>query len=417
MGFLMEFGIIFLSLLFIATFIIKNKNPPAILNIYQRPNGFFWFKFIFMFTVLSLKKLAHKFKKRKEIEEINVLDRPQNLSAHPKAIDAVYFNGANKNGDYLVVGTARRKKKLVDGFLYLLIKNSGLGLLETPKLPGTALYQTEEIGEYEAEGLKISPQEPMRKWKISYEGKMKRFENRKEFVDVKIEAEWSSTLPYFNFDSDMDPWAMAKSMAYEKFSREYFENLKANHQTHYEQHGDIKGVAIINGRSFKININAVRDHSFGLQREWRNFHRYGLHFVTAENGDRFNVGKICLPISFSRLTIGYVYSAKEDKIHPVRSCDLELYQHGEGGDPPEDYAFSFEAGKKRYLMQVNVLHSPHFYISKDWESKVVERLCTFEINGMKGWGAAEWQYRNVREKKCKCDNEMVMLNSDKKNKA
>jgi hypothetical protein len=46
-------------------------------------------------------------------------------------------------------------------------------------------------------------------------------------------------------------------------------------------------------------------------------------------------------------------------------------------------------------MQVNVVHSPHFYLSKDWESKVVERLCTFEINGVKGWGAAEWQYRNI----------------------
>lgn len=94
-------------------------------------------------------------------------------------------------------------------------------------MPGTSLYQTEEIEEYEAEGLKITPEIPMKKWKISYEGKMKQYDNRKEFVDVKIEAEWSSVLPYFNFDSDMDPWAMAKSMAYEKFSREYFENLKA----------------------------------------------------------------------------------------------------------------------------------------------------------------------------------------------
>jgi hypothetical protein len=353
MAYLIEFSIISLSLLIIAIFLLVNKNPPAILNIYQRPNGFFWLKFIFMFTILSAQKLVHKTKRvlrrgnlTKEFLELSELDKAQKLSPHPNAIDAVYFNGANKSGDYLVVGTARRKNKLVDGFLYLMVKDSGLGLLETPKLPGTSLYQIEEVEEYEAEGIKISPEFPMQKWKISYEGEMKRHKNRKEVVHVRLEAEWSSDLPYFNFDTDMDACAMAKSMAYEKFSKDYFENLKANHQTHYEQHGDIKGRVTINGHIYNIDINALRDHSFGLQREWRNFHRYGLHFLTAENGDRFNVGMICLPISFSRLTIGYVYSAGDKKIYPVTSCDLQLYQHGEDGCPPVDYAFSFEAGEQ-----------------------------------------------------------------------
>ncbi|RZB94432.1 uncharacterized protein BDFB_004454, partial [Asbolus verrucosus] len=320
---------------------------------------------------ILLVELKQSVKRKSEITKISELDKPQKLSHHSNAIDGVYFNGASKNGDYLVTGMARRKNKLIDGFMYLLIESSGLGLLETPKLPGTSLYQNEENEEYAAEGIKLTPIEAMKKWRISYEGKMKRYHQRTELVDVKIDAEWSSDLPYFNFDTDMDSCAMAKSMAYEKFSKEYFDNLKRNHQTHYEQHGDVKGTATINGKNYDICINAVRDHSFGLQREWRNFHS---------------------------LTIGYVYSAEDKKIYAVKSCDLQLYQHGEDGNPPKDYAFTFEAGKKLYTIQVNVLHSPHFYISKDWESKIVERLCTFSVNGVKGWGAAEWQYRNVDEK-------------------
>ncbi|KAJ3642305.1 hypothetical protein Zmor_025104 [Zophobas morio] len=402
MAYLVEACVIFLSILIIITFRLANKNPPPILNIYQRPNGFFWLKCVFIFLILTAQKIVFKtkriLKKHKESRTLADLERPQKLSSQPKAIDAVYFNGASKTGDYLVVGTARRKNQLVDGFLYLLIKDSGLGLLETPKLPGTALHQPQDLEKYEAEGIALTPEAPMKKWKILYDGKMKRHKNRNEIVNVKIEAEWNAVSPHFNFDSDMDAWAMAKSMSYEKFSREYFENLKANHQTHYEQHGDVTGVVTINGKKYNVDINAVRDHSFGLQREWRNFHRYGLHFFAAENGDRFNVGKICLPISFSRLTIGYVYSAKDKKMYPVKWCDLELYQHGEDGNPPLNYSFSFSAGGKIYRIQVNVLYSPHFYISKDWESKVVERLCTFEVNGLKGWGAAEWQYRNVDEK-------------------
>ena len=32
--------------------------------------------------------------------------------------------------------------------------------------------------------------------------------------------------------------------------------------------------------------------------------------------------------------------------HPMEWCDLELWQHGEGGVPPEDFAFRIKAGEK-----------------------------------------------------------------------
>lgn len=50
-------------------------------------------------------------------------------------------------------------------------------------------------------------------------------------------------------------------------------------------------------------------------------------------------------------------------------------------------------------MQVNVIDSPAFYISKDWDCKVIERLCKFTVNGIDGWGAAEWVYRNPKGKR------------------
>lgn len=196
-----------------------------------------------------------------------------------------------------MIGTARRQNQIIDGFIYLKIKVSGLGVLETPKLPDTTLHQEEAKEEYEAEGIRLTPLEPLRKWSLSYDGTMK---NGTKTFDVKLKATWSSDLPVFNFDCHMDPWSMAKSMAYEKWSRVYFKNLQGNHQTHYEQHGQLTGTVQIDGQEYEINMDTVRDHSFGTKREWRNFHRYGLHFFSAENGDRFSVGMICLPVSFSR---------------------------------------------------------------------------------------------------------------------
>lgn len=50
-------------------------------------------------------------------------------------------------------------------------------------------------------------------------------------------------------------------------------------------------------------------------------------------------------------------------------------------------------------MQVDMIDSPAFYISKDWETKVIEGLCKFKVNGVKGHGAAEWVYRNIKGRK------------------
>lgn len=44
----------------------------------------------------------------------------------------------------------------------------------------------------------------------------------------------------------------------------------------------------------------MRDHSIADLRDWKNFHRYAIHFLTLENGDRLTVGIISTPVLFSR---------------------------------------------------------------------------------------------------------------------
>ena len=72
------------------------------------------------------------------------------------------------------------------------------------------------------------------------------------------------------------------------------------HQTHYEQHGSFKGEVKIDDRTYSLQLDGVRDHSYGHKREWSDFHRYALHFITLENGGRMNIGVVCVPLVFSR---------------------------------------------------------------------------------------------------------------------
>lgn len=58
----------------------------------------------------------------------------------------------------------------------------------------------------------------------------------------------------------------------------------------------------------------------------------------------FEVGVVCLP-------------SGENDLHAVEWCDMKLYQHGENGDPPADYAFQFQAGGVVYTVEViNIFH-------------------------------------------------------------
>ena len=44
---------------------------------------------------------------------------------------------------------------------------------------------------------------------------------------------------------------------------------------------------------------------------------------------------------------------------------------------------------------MKVVDEPVFYIGWEWEAKIHERMCTFVVNGVPGWGISEFMYRNM----------------------
>ncbi|XP_049783379.1 uncharacterized protein LOC126184833 [Schistocerca cancellata] len=393
----------FLILSLVITLVLKcfSSEPHSpVFGIYQHPGTLYHFKVIVFYILLSFRKFLHILWKSdagygvKSRVSAESMDCMQTLSQHPKAIDAVYFNLANEEGWHLITGTAHRPHGVVNGFLYMKVPN--VGLLMSPKLPDTMMFRNEleRKDKYGAEGLVIAPFQPMRTWELQYKGKMKSSTDESKLFDVEINAVWSSEYRYFDYDTDMDPLCISRAMALETWSREYFQNVRSSHQTHYEQFGKLHGKVTVNGKQYTIKMDGVRDHSYGEKREWKNFHRYVLHYITLENGMKISAGIICAPLAFSRLEIGYVYQESGEPI-PLNGCNLKLYQHGEGGTPPTHYGFSFEAGGMWYHVQVEIFERSEFYIGWEWETRVVECLGNFKVNGVKGWGAAEWQYRHM----------------------
>ncbi|XP_014365016.2 uncharacterized protein LOC106716094 [Papilio machaon] len=400
----MYFFIFVVSFLFLIIYAVKKKDPEPIFGVYSVPGKWYYLKYIVFACIYYFRKYVKSHAAGtdgsagqgvKALADPATMDCAQMLSDHAKAFDAIFFISAtrdeNDKGIYVISGCERRSMGMCNGLFYIGLP--GKGLLCSKKIPDTVLFGA-PIGEFSAEGIKMEPLEPMKKWALSYKGKMWYQNEPTKLVDVEFTGEWSATSKYFDFDTDLHPPAIIRSIAREKWSRRYFEGLKTAHQSHYEQFGVLKCKFKIEQESFEYTLPSFRDHSFGHKRDWSLMHRYAFHHMFLTDGTSISVGVICQPLTASTMEAGVV-SLPNGELHPVQWVDLQLYQHGEGGIAPKDYAFRFQAGHKVYTAQVVVEYESIHYVSSEWEARMVERFCRFSVNGVAGRGVSEFHYRHT----------------------
>ena len=63
------------------------------------------------------------------------------------------------------------------------------------------------------------------------------------------------------------------------------------------------------------------------------------------------IGVVSQPSTFSSLELGYVCTP-EGQCLPVQEVQLPLWQHGENGQDPKDFAFRFKANDEWHHIQV-----------------------------------------------------------------
>ncbi|KAJ2943572.1 hypothetical protein O0L34_g16681 [Tuta absoluta] len=291
-------------------YVLKKKDPEKIFGVYAVPGKWYYLKYMCFAALFYFRKYAYKNREAgmkgdagqgvKALAKPAEMDRAHLLSDHEKAFDAVFFISATKNEDdkgiYVIAGCERRPMGMCNGVFYIGLP--GKGLLKSRKLPDTVLFGA-DVFEFGAEGLKITPVEPMEKWTVAYKGEMKYEHDPEKVVNVEFHGEWIATTGYFDFDTDLYPPAVIRSIAKEKWSRKYFEGLKTAHQSHYEQFGILKCNFKIDGESFEYTLPSFRDHSYGHKRDWSLMHRYAFHHIFLQNGTSIAVGVVCQPSTAS----------------------------------------------------------------------------------------------------------------------
>ncbi|XP_045110001.1 uncharacterized protein LOC123503941 [Portunus trituberculatus] len=241
--------------------------PQHVIQPYSLPSFLFPLKVLLFYILIKFRKRTAGSTENagygtKSHGKQDLMERPQTLHSCPKAIDAVFFSGA-AGGWGVILAMERRPNRLTSVVVYLKVPNTGV--LTLPCHPDTVTFRSEDAEDsFSAAGLTISLLTPVKSWKLKFSGKLRLHDNPNDVPkDVKIDLHWVSDLPLFDYDTDMDVMTTSKAFAREPWSRQYFQQLREHHQTHYEQMGHLQGFVTLDGESHNIHLPAFRDHSYG----------------------------------------------------------------------------------------------------------------------------------------------------------
>lgn len=256
-----------------------------------------------------------------------------------------------------------------------------------------------------------------KKWAFSFSGKVseaslkgaKKDKITGNEIDLSFDGIFTASNKIFEFSRHMDTAPLAKSLASEKWSKKFLVELKENHQVHYEQTGEIKGLLILNGRKRNIKLSAIRDHSYG-KRDWNYMDRHIWLMALMENGQALNLSMVRYP-AVKELQSGYLTSGDRNGNFDIGTdtavsknrviCIESATQMDEiecTGAVPEkfDYSVKFTDGN---CFKVSCCKELEFIFPfNDGVYTIHEGIGSFAFNGIKGRGIIEFGFNRDKSR-------------------
>uniref|UniRef100_A0A6P7GUQ6 Uncharacterized protein LOC114343112 isoform X3 n=1 Tax=Diabrotica virgifera virgifera TaxID=50390 RepID=A0A6P7GUQ6_DIAVI len=210
-----------ISCLFIVFVKCMDKNPAPRFGIYERKDGRYFLKVIFFYVILTIIGFKRRLSNLRK--KFRPLEKTQTLSFSQKNIDVISLEGSDKYGDSVILKITRRNSKQT-GYMFLKI---GESKFKASISLDPYVDKNEDYGEtFSTDDLKLNIIEPLKAWKVTYRGEMADCDhNISKTHKVEVQGIWITDIPVFHFE-DADALNFAKCLAYEKWNRDHFLNLK-----------------------------------------------------------------------------------------------------------------------------------------------------------------------------------------------
>ena len=237
-----------------------------------------------------------------------------------------------------------------------------------------------------------------KKWAFSYRGKILKAITDENWtaissgqeVDADFEGIFTASNSIFDFSRHMDTTPIARALAREKWSKSFMMHLKENHQTHYEQPGDLKGTLILNKRSKSIKMQAIRDHSFG-KRDWNYMDRHIWIMALMETGETLNVSIVRYP-AVNELQTGYFISKGNTSAPVCIDCATPMDELECIGRVPQKFQFTVRLSDGRTFYVSCKKELEYIFPFDNGDYTIHEGIGSFSFNESKGRGIIEFGF-------------------------
>ena len=298
--------------------------------------------------------------------------------------DSSFFYGGDKEGNAFICRMAFRgpERKHEYWFDFFLKDQGFFGIKDDPGKDGEA---------HQMGNLKWEPIEIGNKWRITYSGPVtgKEGKSHESLVDLIFTGEH----PIYNFADSSDRNLIAKAIASEKWTKEFFFKLKELSQTHVEQTGNIQGRIILDGKENNISMRAMKDHTFG-SRTWLTWDRHYWISGLADNGYQWTVTTIRYDF-LGRLSAGFVIDPK-GKVDAIIDC-TNLEEVSKDQLLP-DHGFIDLKMRSGKTHRIEFFRNGHFPYLMDDSYSMYEAIGSYKFDGVDGLGMVEFGFKRERYK-------------------
>lgn len=236
-------------------------------------------------------------------------------------------------------------------------------------------------------------------YEITWKGK-----SEPDNQDIHVQFVFKADSPHYLMSEHRDPRAYGKAMAEMKWSREYFEKLRAEGADRYERGGVSTGtVKIGDNEALNVSLKGFRDRSWG-KRNWLYIKRYLWNLISLKE-DLVIQGKSYNYIIYTTVNYGETFShlvsgwaGGKDGIRAI-SYASDMTKLGEDCIVPKDYETSFRLmdSDDVITLQVNAREGSHSWFVADGQFEVNETFAEFEVKGrgIKGEGMQEFGFSHL----------------------
>ncbi len=224
-----------------------------------------------------------------------------------------------------------------------------------------------------------------KKWLFSFEGEVRDQKNDK-LMDAKFEGTFDATRTLFEFSQHLDSRVLGGAIAKEKWTKDYFKALQKQNQVHYEQPGRLTGTIQIGRKKTMLELNAMRDHSYG-RRDWNYMNNHFWLTCLFDDGTTFNANVVSVP-AIRSLATGYIEDGNEALGLCRASVDVDIKNYA----VPEKFSYTGEFLNGETFKVDCELESVFVFPLDGGKYVIYEGVGTFNMNGKKGRGNLEFGF-------------------------